>query len=121
MPVVELNLSFLPKPKANRYMRAKGRVFLPYKVSKSIDRAVSEVKSQYKGEPLRGMLAVDVEFILPDNRKRDMDNLLKSLWDILQRAKVIEDDGHIYELQAKKRVIKGMGGVKVVISSLAQR
>lgn len=33
MPVVELSLSFLPKPKANRYMRAKGRVFLPYKTA----------------------------------------------------------------------------------------
>jgi Holliday junction resolvase RusA-like endonuclease len=34
----------------------------------------------------------------PDNRKRDLDNILKALFDALQHAGVIEDDSQIRKL-----------------------
>jgi len=41
------------------------------------------------------------------HRRRDIDNMLKSLWDILEKGGVIKNDSQIYEVRTIKRVIKG--------------
>jgi hypothetical protein len=46
-----------------------------------------------KGQaPVNGKFGVHAVFVRPDNRRRDLDNLFKSLLDILTHLKVIEDD-----------------------------
>lgn len=45
-------------------------------------------------------LAVSVEFCPPDRRKRDLDNLLKTVFDGLQHARIVEDDASIKEVHA---------------------
>lgn len=47
---------------------------------------------------LRGPVAVDYVVARPDKRRRDLDNLLKALNDILTRNWIIEDDALIERL-----------------------
>jgi Endodeoxyribonuclease RusA. len=52
---IKLELSSLPVPKSNRYIRKKGGVvFKPPRVKNWEMRAVWEIKQQYQGEPLEG-------------------------------------------------------------------
>ncbi|MFN3813776.1 MAG: RusA family crossover junction endodeoxyribonuclease [Aquificaceae bacterium] len=106
--VIEIILSGIPVPKSNRYIRRKGgKVFKPPRVKNWEVRALWEIKEQYKNEPLDCKLSMDILLILPNNRKRDIDNMLKSLWDVLEKAKVIKNDNQIYEVRTIKKVIKG--------------
>ncbi|RMH80955.1 MAG: RusA family crossover junction endodeoxyribonuclease [Acidobacteria bacterium] len=114
--VVELRLSMLPVPKSNRYIRRRGgKVFKPPRIKNWEVRALWEICQQYSGEPITGKLSIYVELILPNHRRRDIDNMLKSLWDILERGKVIKNDSQIYEVRTVKRVLKGEQGTFIRI------
>ncbi len=120
--MIELRLSQIPVPKSNRYIRTKGgKVFKPPRVRNWEARAMWEITSQYKGEPLEYKLSVEIELILPNHRKRDIDNMLKSLWDILERAGVIKNDNQIYRVKTVKRVEKGQEGVVVRLKRFRDR
>jgi len=113
---LELFLSKLPVPKSNRYIRRKGgKVFKPPRVVNWEVRAIWELREQYKGEPIDWEVSVDVVLILPNRRKRDIDNMLKSLWDVLEKAGVIKNDNLIYEVRTIKKVEKGKEGVYIKI------
>ncbi|RMH08446.1 MAG: RusA family crossover junction endodeoxyribonuclease [Aquificota bacterium] len=112
--MIELFLSSLPVPKSNRYVRRKGgKVFKPPRVKNWEVRALWELMNQHSGEPLEGKLSVYVELTLPNHRRRDIDNMLKSLWDILEKARVIKNDSQIYEVHTVKKVVKGVQGTRV--------
>ena len=61
---------------------------------------------------LEGDLRVEIEVFPPDRRKRDLDNLLKSLLDSLTHAKVWKDDNQISDLRIYRNPIIA-GRVKV--------
>jgi len=116
---IELELSSLPVPKSNRYIRKRGGVvFKPPRVKNWEMRAVWEIKQQYQGEPLEGKLSMEVILVLPNHRKRDIDNMLKSLWDVLEKAKVIKNDNQIYEIRTLKRIEKGVQKTIIYISPM---
>ncbi len=48
--------------------------------------------------PLVGRLAVEVEVFPPDNRRRDVDNVIKALLDALQHGGAYLDDSQIVRL-----------------------
>lgn len=52
---------------------------------------------------ISGAVAVTLEFYPPDNRKRDLDNQFKCLFDSIVKAGCIDDDSCIRELHAYKR------------------
>ena len=63
---------------------------------------------------LEGDLRVEIEVFQPDKRKRDIDNLLKSLLDSLTHAKVWKDDNQISDLRIYRNpIIAGMVKVRV--------
>ncbi len=117
-----LRLSQVPVPKSNRYIRTKGgRVFKPPRVRNWEVRALWELRQQYSGKPIDHKISVDITLILPNNRKRDIDNMLKSLWDVLEKAGVIENDNLIYEVRTIKRIQKGFQGVEIRIRKFSER
>lgn len=64
---------------------------------------------------ITGLVAVDIEAFFPDRRKRDLDNILKSLLDSLTHAGVWEDDSQIVDLRIRKGpTIAGMVKVSVI-------
>ncbi|WP_448583456.1 RusA family crossover junction endodeoxyribonuclease [Thermocrinis sp.] len=117
--IIELHLSSLPVPKSNRYIRKKGgKVFKPPRIRNWEARAIWEIKQQYNGNPLEGQLSMEVILVLPNRRKRDIDNMLKSLWDVLEKAKVIRNDNQIYEIRTVKKIEKGMQKTIVFIKTM---
>ncbi|RUM30094.1 MAG: RusA family crossover junction endodeoxyribonuclease [Aquifex sp.] len=116
MGEIELVLSKLPVPKSNRYIRRKGgRVFKHPRVKLWEIRAIWELKEQYKDKPIDYEISVDITLILPNRRKRDIDNMLKSLWDVMEKAGVIKNDNLIYEVHTIKKIEKGKEGVIIKI------
>ena len=59
---------------------------------------------QQQIERMTGRLRVEIIAHPPDRRKRDLDNVLKSLLDSLQHAGVYEDDTQIDDLRIVRRV-----------------
>ncbi len=114
--MVVLRLSQIPVPKTNRYIRRRGgKVFKPPRVKNWEVRALWEIKQQYRGKPIEDKVSVDITLTLPNRRKRDIDNMLKSLWDVLEKAGVIKNDNLIYEVRTVKRIVKGEQGVEIKI------
>ena len=73
------------------------------------------VKAQVAGQvenALQSDLRVSVEAWFPDRRRRDLDNLLKSLLDSLTHAGVWQDDSQVVDLRISKA--QGTGGLVVV-------
>lgn len=116
MEEYEFYLSKLPVPKTNRYIRRKGgKVFKPPRVVNWEARAIWELREQYKGEPIDYEVSVDITLILPNRRKRDIDNMLKSLWDVMEKAGIIKNDNLIFEVRTVKKIEKGKEGVYIKI------
>jgi len=119
---VRLSLSRLPVPKSNRYIRRRGgKVFKPPRVVNWEVRALWELRQQYNGSPIEREVSVSIVLTLPDRRKRDIDNMLKSLWDVMERAGILKNDNLIYEVHTLKRVVRGKEGVEIVIRPFIQR
>ncbi len=70
-------------------------------------------------QPVIGRMAVSIEVFPPDRRKRDVDNLLKSLVDALQHAGVFPDDSQIIWLLVYRAAVIRGGRVVVTIRDLA--
>ncbi|NBW23084.1 MAG: RusA family crossover junction endodeoxyribonuclease, partial [Caulobacteraceae bacterium] len=49
----------------------------------------------------------------PDKRKRDLDNVLKSLLDALTHANVWDDDSQIDDLRIYRNIVAGMVKVRL--------
>ena len=58
-------------------------------------------------------LRVEIEAWPPDKRKRDLDNILKSLLDALTYAGIWEDDSQIDDLRIYRATIGGMVKVRI--------
>lgn len=53
-------------------------------------------------DPIKGEIKLVVSVCMPDKRRRDLDNLLKPILDVLGQYGVYEDDSQIVDLQIKK-------------------
>lgn len=80
--------------------------------------AVNTLVASTAPKRLEGDLTVHVEAWFPDRRRRDLDNLLKSLLDSLTHAGVWQDDSQVVDLRISKAPLIG-GMVKVRIEEVA--
>ena len=53
-------------------------------------------------QPMPGALKMEVQLFPPDKRRRDVDNVLKSLLDALEHGGAYADDGQIVRLAVEK-------------------
>ncbi len=117
-------LSFVPPSKANRikinsrvYTKSGKRYVVPKDVSLKINKAVWELEIQnekynvFFEEPVE----VNILFILPTKRRRDLDNIMKTLGDCLVTAQIIKDDDLIYRQTLEKVYIPKKEGVIIEI------
>lgn len=83
-------------PTANTYYRHVGPRVLISRDGRAYRQAVAELAAS-EGWPKFGQqrVSVHIEAWMPDRRKRDLDNVLKSLLDSLTHAGVWEDDSQI--------------------------
>lgn len=69
-------------------------------------------------QPLECRLVVTVNVYSPDRRKRDLDNLGKSLLDAMTKARIWVDDSQIDRLSFERREVVSGGYVRVEISEI---
>ncbi len=65
-----------------------------------------------------GRLCVTIEAYPPDKRTRDLDNILKSLLDAMQHAKVYKDDSQIDRLTIERKAVEKPGRVRVSVREM---
>ena len=93
-------------PTANTYYRRVGTYTVISAKGLAYRKAVgSEIGRSFWGGtkqfPLKGPLKIIATFHRPDLRRRDLDNLQKSLYDSLTHAGIYEDDSQIEHLDVK--------------------
>lgn len=71
--------------------------------------------AKYNISPLEGKLYMYLEVFMPDRRKRDLDNLAKSVQDVLTLAKAYKDDSQIDKLIVVKKGVDKTKGIRVAI------
>ena len=98
-----LALTLFFSPSLNHYWRFVGSRVLISRQGRAYRETVRMILAAQRIEPLLGILAMEAEFYPPDRRRRDLDNLQKSLWDALQHAGAYQDDSQIYDFHAWKK------------------
>lgn len=96
--------------KTGAFLSARGRAY-----REAVAAAVVR-----KGPPPRfaGPLAITLRCVRPDVRRRDLDNLLKSLFDSLLHAGVYLDDSQVEEIHATMAPPEKPGRIEVSIRLL---
>lgn len=83
-------------PSVNHYWRRCGNRYFVSAEGKSFRDQVYLLASEFRGHFKENEhLEILIEAYPPDRRRRDLDNILKSLLDSLQYAEVYEDDSQI--------------------------
>jgi crossover junction endodeoxyribonuclease RusA len=96
--MIELTLPW--PPSVNRYWRTfQGRMIISAEGRAYRKAVADQVLIQRGAKNLAGKLVVEIEAWRPDNRRRDLDNLLKAALDGCTHAGVWEDDSNIVDLR----------------------
>jgi len=59
------------------------------------------IKEQANGKRVAGPFAVQIDLVRPDKRRRDLDNTIKVILDLLKNLHVTDDDSECQELRAR--------------------
>ena len=110
---IQLQLPY--PPSVNHYWGQAGNHRFIGKKGKEFRAQVMDAVNEAGIQPLEGRLAVHIALFPPDKRKRDIDNVLKSLLDACEHAGCYENDSQIDELHITRRdLIKG-GACTIII------
>ena len=102
-------------PSVNHYWGHRGSQKFLGKKGKEFRAEVMDVVNEAGIQALEGRLAVHVALFPPDKRKRDVDNVLKSLLDACEHAGCYVNDSQIDELHVIRQEVRKGGGCSVVI------
>ena len=105
-------------PSVNRYWRQfQGRMIISAEGRKYREAIIQQVFVEGLVKRLTGELKVTIEAFRPDERRRDLDNLLKSTLDALAHAGLYEDDSQIRDLRIYWAAEKG-GKLSITIEEM---
>lgn len=101
-------------PTINTYWRnlGEGRTVLS-RGAREYRKAVMELIGA--AVPVRDRLRIEIELYPPDKRRRDLDNVTKSLFDCMQHACVFHDDSQIDEYRIKRMPVVAGGRCLVTL------
>lgn len=115
----------LPKPQPRpRWDRRHGRIYTPDTAKRwreAVAWAALGAMNKLPGErePFRACVELRLYFTLPDNRKADLDNLVKGTVDAIVEAGVMHDDNQVVRLLATKEIGTDTGCVVEVTARKA--
>ncbi|MDB4725996.1 RusA family crossover junction endodeoxyribonuclease [bacterium] len=111
----EIKIELPAPPSVNHYYRHVGHKTLISKEGREYREHVAFAVMLARRPKIDGRLAMHVRYHPPDRRRRDLDNIMKSLADSLQHAGVYEDDSQIDDLRITRCEVMKPGKVVVVI------
>lgn len=90
--------------------KAKGKAYLTEKVKKYRKSVLDALWLQTKKlETFKGQVSVDILAYAPDKRIRDIDNIVKAVFDSLTHANIWMDDQYVrrHTVEFSTRIVKG--------------
>jgi crossover junction endodeoxyribonuclease RusA len=111
LPYMKVTLPW--PPSGNRYYRRVGAKTLISRDGREYRKLVQAICLAEGVKRLGGRLNMAIEAYPPDNRRRDLDNLLKATLDALQHGGAYEDDSQIDWLLVRRKPVQP-GGVLIV-------
>ncbi len=118
-PVIEIELPY--PPTVNHYYKyVRGRVFITTRGRKYREAVCYLIRANRLRE-IFYPIEMEIDWYLPDRRKRDIDNILKSLLDAMERGRLYENDSQIVKLTIEKHSIVKGGRVIVRIKEIKHR
>ena len=104
-------------PTINTYYRHfRGRTVLATKGREWQNAAYYDLLGGGAIVGLRGPVSVELDVYPPDNRVRDLDNIIKPVLDLLEIAGFIENDVQVARLVVTRRNVRPPGRVMIRIS-----
>lgn len=113
---IQLELPY--PPSVNHYWGQAGNHRFIGKKGKEFRERVMDAVNEAGIQALEGRLTVHVALYPPDRRKRDIDNVLKSLLDACEHAGCYENDSQIDELHIIRRDVIKDGACTIVILTI---
>jgi Holliday junction resolvase RusA-like endonuclease len=116
-PITKKNSQRIVLTKNNKRFIIQSKQYLDYEKN-----CLWQLKAQYKGETITDKLNLKAYYYMPDRRIPDLINLLQSTCDILEKARIIENDKNIISFDGSKImginkenprteiIIEGLGG-----------
>lgn len=105
-------------PSVNHYWRHVGHKVLISREGRQYRTAVAKYLTDQRAQGWGGaLLEVQIDAYPPDLRRRDLDNLLKSVLDSLCHGGMYDDDSQIVELSIKKMDKSPPGKVVVRVTA----
>jgi crossover junction endodeoxyribonuclease RusA len=115
---VKIDITVPWPPSTNQYWRQyQGRMLISAQGRKYREAIIQQVWLEGKIKRITGDLKVTIEAFRPDERRRDLDNLLKSTLDALAHAGLYEDDSQIKDLRIYWAAEKG-GKLNITIEEM---
>lgn len=103
-------------PSVNHYWRTfRGRTLVSKEGREYRSKIVAALGIR---KPLQGDIAIKIDVYPPDKRRRDLDNVLKSLLDGLAHGGVYEDDSQIGHIDLLRCCVAPPGRVVVAVEPL---
>ncbi len=113
-----IKLEFPYPPSINHYYSySHGRPVLTQD-AKAFRHAVRKIIAGQRLKPFMGPLAIRIEMYPPDQRRRDCDNVQKSVLDAMQLGGLFWDDSQVVWLLTVKRSSRVEGGIKVQLDDV---
>lgn len=75
---------------------------------------------RYDGEPIADPVSVSISLVRPDRRRRDIDNLLKPLLDLLVRSGLLADDSFVHDLHIKWATKPQVDPVYITVATITE-
>jgi crossover junction endodeoxyribonuclease RusA len=113
---IQLELPY--PPSVNHYWGQSGKQRFIGKKGKEFRARVMNEVTEAGVQPLEGRLSIHVALYPPDRRKRDLDNVLKSLLDACEHAGCYENDSQIDEIRIVRQEVKKNGACNIVILTI---
>lgn len=119
---VEAPVITLPYPPTinHYYTVARGRKILSKRGRDYKKVCWAEIMLQGGAQRVTGDVCVFIRAYPPDQRKRDLDNILKPILDVLTTSEIYQDDSQVVDLRIQKFNPSKPGRVEVIVSGLSE-